>query len=201
MKPLSGNGLRDKVQYISIRDMGDTQKTTGRIYMIKAPDHEGCYVGSTTKTLEERLWRHKYDYHRYMNGKHNYMASFELVKHEGATIHLLHEGEFDSKRDLEKLEGSYINDLSDNAVNKKGAGMTAVESRIKWYATHKEAQLKRVTDYYVKNHESFLEKHTCDVCGGTYTRKRKAEHNKTKKHQKALESKSEEYKTSSPLAA
>ena len=38
-----------------------------------------------------------------------------------------------------------------NVVNKNVAGQTDAEYKRKWYATHKEAQLKRVADHYVKN--------------------------------------------------
>jgi len=166
--------------------MGDAQKITGRIYMIKAPGHEGCYIGSTTKTLEQRLYQHKKDYARYVKGKYHHVRSFEILKREGATIHLLHEGQFDSKTDLLKLEGSYIVDMGDSVVNKNIAGATRAESNSKWYKAHKEAHCKTVADYYAKNQNFFLEKHTCDVCGGTYTIKHKAQHCKTKKHQQAL---------------
>ena len=165
--------------------MAETQSFTGRIYMITAPGHEGCYVGSTTKTLEQRLLRHKNSYTSYLNGKQGYTYSFEIVKHEGSVMHLLHEGEFYSKRDMEKMEGHFI-DNTPGAVNKKGAGMTQQEIR------HK---------HYVKNREQYIEKIQCDVCGGRYTSRNKSNHYKTKKHQAALESQSDDgcYSTASLL--
>ena len=86
-----------------------------------------------------------------------------------------------------KLEGPYISEMGDNAVNKCVPGPTQAETHSKRHEKNKDTQCKRVAEYYVKNRESFLEKHTCDVCGGTYTKKHKAQHCTTKKHLRALD--------------
>jgi hypothetical protein len=170
------NGLKGRHGITIYTGMAETpEKFTGRIYMIMAFGHEGCYIGSTTLTLQERFRLHKVHYNMYRNGLFNYMGSFDILKHEGATIHQLHEGKFDSKRDMEKLEGHFI-DITAGAVNKKGAGMTRADSN------HK---------YYMKNREHRGEhsrvKFECDVCNGKYTRQNKAQHCRTKKHMLALE--------------
>ena len=36
------------------------------------------YVGSTKKTKEQRFKKHKSDYKRYKDGKHNYTTSYKL---------------------------------------------------------------------------------------------------------------------------
>ena len=104
-----------------MQHMAERHKFTGRIYAITSDGHDGCYVGSTTKTLEKRLAQHKAQLTSYLNGKQRFICSFEIVKHEGAAMHLLHEGQFESKRDMEKLEGHFI-DNTPGAVNKRTPG-------------------------------------------------------------------------------
>ena len=55
--------------------------TIGYIYKIQPtiehqPDE--IYIGSTTKKLNERLYYHKYNYGRYLNGKYNNVSVFKL---------------------------------------------------------------------------------------------------------------------------
>jgi hypothetical protein len=112
--------------------MGETQQIFGRIYKITSSQCDGCYIGSTTKPLSKRFAVHKKQYLLNLKGKANYTYSFEIVKHSDAIIELVEEALFDSKKDMEKREGHYIN-VTPNTVNKKGAGMTRTEVWRKCY--------------------------------------------------------------------
>jgi len=148
----------------------DSQPILGRIYKITSSQTDACYIGSTIKTLMQRFSTHKNHYSEYLKGKHTYTTSFGILQHGDANIELVIEGLFPSKRDMERVEGHYI-DNTPNAVNKKGAGMTRAESGRKCYLLHRGTR---------------LEKMTCDLCGGAYQRCNKYHHTRSKKHQAAL---------------
>jgi hypothetical protein len=162
--------------------MGETQQIFGRIYKITSSQCDGCYIGSTTLPLAKRFSVHKAHYKMHLKGKYNNTSSFDVLKHTDAKIELVEEGFFESKRDLEKREGHYIN-VTPNTVNKKGAGMTRAET------AHK---------LYDKKKDHLNEKLTCKVCGSTCNRQNTLRHCRTKKHQDALQKlESEEFHTAS----
>lgn len=88
----------------------------GLIYKIVSDSTDKVYIGSTTKTLQERLQGHKYDYKGYLKWNNEYISSYELVKYKNCKIELLEEMEFTDKRELHKLEGYYISNTQ-NVVN------------------------------------------------------------------------------------
>ena len=115
----------------------------GRIYKIVSSECDGCYIGSTTQQLNMRLNMHKNDYRRYLTGKPIYITSFEVIKFADASIELIHEGVFDSKEDLRRLEGEMIK-TTPNAVSKNIAGRTQPESKQQYkkkqYRTHQSME-------------------------------------------------------------
>jgi hypothetical protein len=146
----------------------------GRIYKIVSSECDGCYIGSTTQQLHRRLIHHKSDYKRYLEGKYHYVTSFEVLKFVDVTIELIHEGVFDSKQDLGKLEGEVIR-TTPNALNSNIAGRN-----VKQYQQDHAEQINT----WRKTHNS------CAICGGKYTNLGKAQHLRTKKHQNAVSSSS-----------
>ena len=52
----------------------------GRIYKITSSETDDVYVGSTTKTLRERLSQHKSNYKQYIKNKYRYVKSFDILK-------------------------------------------------------------------------------------------------------------------------
>ena len=44
----------------------------GRIYKITSIKTDKIYIGSTTKSLTERLLKHEYNYKAFQNGKYRY---------------------------------------------------------------------------------------------------------------------------------
>ena len=149
----------------------DNQEIFGRIYKISSSKCDGCYIGSTTKTLARRFAKHVINYRSYLRGKQNYISSFEIVKHDDAKIELLHEGVFPTRFDLLCAENRFI-EGEPSAVNRKGAGLTRQESRRKSYMKNKPNECRRCV---------------CNLCHGSYTLANKWNHERGKKHQAAAQ--------------
>jgi hypothetical protein len=156
----------------------------GRIYKIVSSECDGCYIGSTTQELSARFRMHKCDYKAYLDGHPNYLTSFEVIKFVDASIELIHEGVFDSKEDLRRLEGEMIK-TTPNTVNKNIAGRTQPESKKQYKQNNVELTKAWKTT-----------KHNCPTCGGKYTNNGKAKHVKSKKHQNAVSSASSDIDSS-----
>ncbi|MEX0598744.1 MAG: GIY-YIG nuclease family protein [Candidatus Paceibacterota bacterium] len=61
--------------------MNSQKRKKMSVYYIASQHTDKIYVGSTRKTLEERLSRHRRDYDRWKNNnKCNYFSSFELFE-------------------------------------------------------------------------------------------------------------------------
>ena len=146
----------------------------GRIYRIVSSECDGCYIGSTTQQLNMRLNMHKNDYRRYLTGKPIYITSFEVIKFADASIELIHEGVFDNKEDLRRLEGEIIR-TTPNAINKNVAGRSKKQ--------YKQDNIEAYRAYQNTNCR-------CATCGGTYMIKSRGRHLRTKKHQNAVSSSS-----------
>ena len=129
----------------------------GRIYKLTSPQTELVYVGSTTESIKSRMSKHKTNYKRYQDKKHNYISSHEILKHGDANIELLEQKEYKDKKEMFERERFFMNSI-ENTVNKNRCGVS-----------HKETV------------EKDGEKYKCD-CGGVYTRKNRNAHNKSKRH-------------------
>ncbi len=125
----------------------------GRIYKITSSETDYVYVGSTTQQLNKRFASHKSNYKNYYLNKYRYVTSFEVCKYTNAKIELIHEGLFDSKKDMDKLEGDIIR-TTPNAVNKCIPGLTHQESCKKYNEQHKEAKQEYNAKRYEQNKEA-----------------------------------------------
>lgn len=128
---------------------------TLRIYKIVDDTNGNCYIGSTTKTLRERLKEHEYNMIRWMEGRYCWVTSFEILNNNDYHIELVEE--IEQYEDRNHIEGRYIREAQ-NCVNKKVMGRSQEETY----------QLRK-------------QKVECE-CGGCYTLRHKAKHLKTKKH-------------------
>ena len=174
--------------------------------MIVTDNSNDIYVGSTIRTLKERLQRHVSDYRTGV-----YKSSQEILKQGNYKIILIKNFPCNSKNELEREEGKFQRDLE--CINKNIAGRTVEEYRIEnrealnaKYKEHyienreainarqkeynmknREALLAKKKEYYIENREAInakmKEKFNCE-CGGKYIRINKSIHLKTKKHQK-----------------
>ena len=150
----------------------------GKIYCIRSYQTDMVYVGSTIQSLSRRLVEHRNGYKRYLNGKYNYVSSFEILKYEDCYIELIKLYPCSCKSELDREEGKYIREL--NCVNKRTEGITREENKEKKKITNKK--------YNQKNKEMRNEKFNCQ-CGGRYTHQGKSTHFKSKLHQKYLNEK------------
>ena len=69
------------------------------------------------------------------------------------------------------------------AINKE----ELCEKQRAYHVANRESILEKMNEYRSRNIEQIKQKHTCDVCGGTYQNKSKHAHVRTMKHQQALQ--------------
>ena len=185
---------------------------TAMIYSIRSPATEKYYIGSTTQKLCKRFSDHKVHYKAYLDEKYCFVTSFKIIELGDAYIELLEEINCENKNQLEKREGELIRLHKDLCVNKIIVGRTRKEfyndniesikafskqykfdnkEKIKQYKIdNKESISIQSKQYYKDNIEIINAKaslpYLC-ACGLTLRTDRKAKHNKSAKHLKALE--------------
>ena len=105
----------------------------GKIYKIVSDSEPNkVYIGSTTQQLSKRLGGHVSDYICFLNGKHHFVTSFDLLKNNDYQILLIENVNCENKEELHKKEGEWIrkykndNELED-CINKHIAGRTKKE--------------------------------------------------------------------------
>lgn len=97
-----------------------------KIYKIVSENTDLCYIGSTTKTLQQRLKEHESSFKSFKNENSKYVTSFEILKLGNYQIELIEYVCVENEQELRKIEGKYqINEL--NKVNKFIAGRTLKE--------------------------------------------------------------------------
>ena len=79
----------------------------GKIYKIVSPSTDKIYIGSTVKTIEERLENHEEDYKIWFNSefRNRYCTSFEILKYGNYNIELVEEHTHSCTSELLKREG------------------------------------------------------------------------------------------------
>ena len=128
------------------------------------------YIGSTYKTLQQRLKAHEIKFKSFKAGKYNFVTVFKILENNNYNIELIELYPCESKKDLEFREGQIIKQFRNdklNIVNRCVVGQTKAEYRQK-----NKAELN----------EKKKQLHNCS-CGISYTHSHKARHEKSKKHQ------------------
>ena len=93
----------------------------GKIYVIRNPEVDGCYIGSTTKSLGVRFSKHRNNHKRWKAGTYNYVSSFKLFETGTPTIELLQNYPCETRKQLETQEGKHIMSVY-GCVNQNVAG-------------------------------------------------------------------------------
>ena len=181
--------------------------SNGKIYCLRSHQTPDIYIGSTLQPLSHRMGNHKREYKKWVNGKSNYVTSYELIKHDDCYIELLEKYSCKDRMELEKKEGEYIREMP--CINKRIAGRTnrewhqdnceKISERKKQYYQDNRGKISgRNKQYYQDNHEQILEqkkqyyqdnrdklseKITCQ-CGSVVSKINLLKHKKTIKHQK-----------------
>lgn len=160
-----------------------------KIYKIVSDNTEDCYVGSTTKSLYERMKRHveNFKYYKKYNKSSN-ITSFKILEMGDYSIELIENVCCENVKELRKIEGLWQKNTP-NCINKVIAGRTMKESQKEYYEKNKLEQIQKVSANYEKKKDEINEKrkikYTCE-CGTTLRRADKACHNKTKHHKQYI---------------
>ena len=112
----------------------------GKIYKITSPNCDEVYIGSTTRPLNDRFSRHKYD----CNIKN--CSSKIVIDCCDAVIELIEDFPCKSRKELERREGEVIRS-TENCCNKTIAGRTQQE----YYIDHSTELLEKARQYYIDN--------------------------------------------------
>ena len=96
--------------------------SNGKIYCIRSYQTDDVYIGSTTQKLCRRMTDHRRDYKNYMNDKHHYLTSFDIIKLGDAYIELIENYPCSCREELHKKEGMYVRKMK--CVNKNIPGRT-----------------------------------------------------------------------------
>ena len=131
----------------------------GKIYIIKSPNTDKVYIGSTTeKYLSRRLAKHIH--HTGSN-----VTAKIIIDAGDAYIELVELFPCNSKYELNKREGE-MQKLQLNKVNKYQAGRTALEREKEYRKTEKYKQWSKQykKEYYEKNKEIINVKSGCPHC-------------------------------------
>ncbi len=145
-----------------------------KIYKIIDNTSDLIYIGSTCKTLNNRLKQHESDYKRYIDRKYHFVTSFKIIQHNNYRIEWIKLYPCNNKQELNIAEGIEIKQAKTNGlnvVNKCIAGLTKKESNDQYRENNK-----------IKINEYKKKKFNCS-CGGKYTNSHKAHHENTKLHQ------------------
>lgn len=155
---------------------------SSKIYKIVSKNYDKFYIGSTCKSINDRLYQHLANYKNYKNNKYNYVSVFEVLDKDDFEIFLIEEINCNNKMELLKREGEIIRANKDNIVNKIIAGRS-----VKEYIKDNYDKIKR---YYDDRRDLLNEKartkFNCE-CSGRYTYARKAQHYKTACHKQYIE--------------
>lgn len=91
----------------------------GKIYKLQSKHTNKFYIGSTTKTLKQRLRAHRSDYQRYNEDKKgNYKSSFKILKYMDCTIELLENAPCNTKAQLQQRKDGLIAKHKLSVVNR-----------------------------------------------------------------------------------
>lgn len=143
-----------------------------KIYKIIDNTNGNIYIGSTLKSLSQRIAGHRSSYKDFLNGKGNNITSFEILKNGDYNIILIEE--YKDCQNIEQLrakERYYIELMK--CLNKNIPGRERPEyikhyteqnkDKIKehnkqYYQKNKEIHSIKSKEYYKKNQEKILQK-------------------------------------------
>ena len=169
------------INYIKLRDKLNKAKITDN-------SNQNVYIGSTCKTLKERLSQHKSNYKSYLNGLYHNVTSFDIIKNNDYKIESIENCNIKTKQELFARERYFIE--NNECINKIIPGRTDKEYKDdnkdkinEKKNLYRDANKDKIKAYRDANNE----KHNCE-CGGKFSFNHKVRHLKTTKHQNYLKS-------------
>ena len=132
----------------------------GKIYKIVCNKTGKLYVGSTYKTLEERLHKHVLDYNRYLKGCNLYVSSYKILENNDFKIELLEHVQCNNVQELKKRERYHKenNDCVNILTPSKSPKECQDEYRAKNLELIKAKKNIYMKDYYINNKKVINEK-------------------------------------------
>ena len=133
-----------------------------KIYAVKSANSDLVYIGSTTSTLNDRLYKHKSTYKNYIEnrGAHN-MTVNKVLECGDCFIELIKEFPCETKKELLIEEGKemlkFETENPDKLVNRCIAGLTIQEQNKRCYEKHKEKRLEESKNYRETHKEEIKE--------------------------------------------
>jgi hypothetical protein len=143
----------------------------GYIYKIVDNTNDNVYYGSTTTSLKKRLGDHRTDYKRYLEGKNNYITSFEIIKNNNYNIICIEEVSFNDICLLYERERWHIK--NNDCVNINIPTRKSKEQK-EIYKLSREKRLCNICDIEVTNWcwdkhiKSFLHQSRIEICKNNY---------------------------------
>ena len=147
--------------------------SSSKIYKIIDNTNSNIYIGSTTRTLKERLAEHEYNFKSFQNDKTNFTTSFIILKNRNYSITLIEAFPCETKQQLHAREKYYIN--NNICVNLSMSGKNFQDK------TYQGEFADKIKFVYNNQKKSKLKVCVCS-CGSKYTHCHKARHEKTQKH-------------------
>ena len=129
-----------------------------KIYKIVDNTNGNIYIGSTCEpTLARRLASHRQNYKRYLENKHNFLTSFNILKNDNYEIVLLEEcKDITTKDQLYKRERHYIE--NNDCVNiVRNVGLQNELGKVEYQKKYREENKDTIKKYYEENKEKILE--------------------------------------------
>jgi hypothetical protein len=116
-------------------------------YKIVCNNTGAIYVGSTVKTIEQRLQNHENHYRLYLDGKFCFITSFIILENKNYSIELIDSVVCTDKKHRDLIEGLHI--LNNDCINKYQPGRDK-----KQYRQDNKEQIKEYKkQYYQDNKE------------------------------------------------
>jgi len=110
-----------------------------KIYMIKSPENDKVYIGSTTYTLRQRLQSHYKDLRR-----NKYCTAQDLLMTGNYEMLLIEKYPCDNSRELKERERFFIENF--NTINK----VIPLQTQKEYYYKNREKLLQYKKDRYKK---------------------------------------------------
>lgn len=156
-----------------------------RVYRVVSDLTDQVYIGSTCRTLSQRMSEHISSYKRFLAGEHdNRVTVFDIIVHGDAKIYLVEAYPCDNIEQLRACERAHI-ERTPNCVNRNMPGRTKAEyhqDNLGVITAYQKAYQKaRRADPHALERQIVV----CE-CGVNSTYTGIYKHRKTKKHLDAL---------------
>ena len=151
----------------------------GKIYQIVCNITGETYIGSTCKSLEDRLIQHKSDGLNILGNRGNVSTSKQIIERRDYYIELLEMYPCNTAYELERKEGEYQRTIK--CINKVIAGRTRKE----WFEDNKQHRINYSKTYNIENAEAIKKYKTAETtceCGTIVHRTCLSSHLRSQKH-------------------